>query len=53
MKGFWSSVELTGSQTSQNSGMTEIVFWSSVELTGSQTIIRTKYGKERFGAVSN
>ena len=34
---FWSSVELTGNQTSPTLKVTYVLFWSSVELTGNQT----------------
>ena len=34
---FWSSVVLTGNQTSRTSPKTSPLFWSSVVLTGNQT----------------
>ena len=34
---FWSSVDLTGNQTSPNNNRRCPTFWSSVDLTGNQT----------------
>ena len=34
---FWSSVALTGNETSAVSGMGHYAFWSSVALTGNET----------------
>ena len=34
---FWSSVDLTGNQTSRGGPPLVLLFWSSVDLTGNQT----------------
>ena len=35
---FWSSVDLTGNQTTVGLESPELAFWSSVDLTGNQTL---------------
>ena len=37
IKGFWSSVDLTGNQTFALTRRDNTPFWSSVDLTGNQT----------------
>ena len=42
---FWSSVDLTGNQTSYYEQLNKLWFWSSVDLTGNQTGFHS-YGNE-------
>ena len=46
--GFWSSVELTGNQTSKKETRHKYGFWSSVELTGNQTVVELYKSWEGF-----
>ena len=49
---FWSSVDLTGNQTSKSGKEYVQEFWSSVDLTGNQTVDLQEWLLTRFGAVS-
>ena len=49
---FWSSVDLTGNQTSSSVSSSSTLFWSSVDLTGNQTEVSITVPNKCFGAVS-
>ena len=49
---FWSSVDLTGNQTSLGGSAHAFRFWSSVDLTGNQTQRVGTRSTLSFGAVS-
>ncbi len=49
---FWSSVNLTGNQTTTKTSSSGNAFWSSVNLTGNQTDAKADGDRPGFGAVS-
>ena len=45
---FWSSVDLTGNQTTAAPKRDAAGFWSSVDLTGNQTAQRSAHHEQQF-----
>ena len=45
---FWSSVDLTGNQTTIIVDIGVVAFWSSVDLTGNQTLLLLGEGVKEF-----